>query len=400
MGGVYLVDGLVICHALRSSGTCRLACAHDFIMSFPDQYDHKIEQGGTNVSGGQKQRLRIARALLKKPKILILDDSSSALDYKTDLNLRRAISEIGGDTTVILVAQRISSVMNSDLIIVLEEGEIKVGPFDAAYPVGARIGGTPCNDVYQAYIDRNNNCIKESKERMKLAQQSIPDGIRSDQAAELAFTSPTFYVNNLHFKVSIMDFVYDNIESPVVLYIIKYAIVPTFTTDVVKEFLDALPQELHVQPMYKELVNEILAANLKVGAEAPDITGRTPEGKELSLSDFKGKYVFIDFWASWCGPCRKAMPQIKEIYEKYGKKGLAVVSLSLDTDGEAWKKAIDELGMTWTQLCNPDGGSREVGQAYGIEFIPTMLIISQDGKIAARGLEGEALAKKIEELMK
>ena len=94
------------------------------------------------------------------------------------------------------------------------------------------------------------------------------------------------------------------------------------------------------------------------------------------------------------------MPQIKEIYEKYGKKGLAVVSLSLDTDGAAWKTAIDELGMTWTQLCNPAGGSREVGQAYGIEFIPTMLIISQDGKIAARGLEGEALAKKIEELMK
>ena len=94
------------------------------------------------------------------------------------------------------------------------------------------------------------------------------------------------------------------------------------------------------------------------------------------------------------------LDKIKKIYEKYGNKGLGVVSLSLDTDGEAWKKAVADLEMTWTQLCNPDGGSNQVGQAYGIEFIPTMLIIDKSGKIVARGLEGEALSAKIEELMK
>ena len=94
------------------------------------------------------------------------------------------------------------------------------------------------------------------------------------------------------------------------------------------------------------------------------------------------------------------MPGIKKIHEKYGNKGLAVVSLSIDTDAEAWKKAVAELGMTWTQLCNSDGGSREVGQAYGVEFIPTVLIIDKDGKIVSRGLEGEELAAKVDELMK
>ena len=103
---------------------CKLAQAHGFIMSFPDKYDTYIEQGGTNVSGGQKQRLCIARALLKKPKILILDDSTSAVDTKTDSLIRKAFAEEIPNTTKFIIAQRISSVQDADKIIVMENGEI------------------------------------------------------------------------------------------------------------------------------------------------------------------------------------------------------------------------------------------------------------------------------------
>ena len=103
---------------------CKLACAHDFIMSFPDQYDHKIEQGGTNVSGGQKQRLCIARALLKNPKILILDDSTSAVDTATDAAIRKAFREEIPGTTKLIIAQRIASVQESDIIILMDNGQI------------------------------------------------------------------------------------------------------------------------------------------------------------------------------------------------------------------------------------------------------------------------------------
>ena len=103
---------------------CRLACAHDFIMAFPDGYDHKIEQGGTNVSGGQKQRLCIARALLKKPKILILDDSTSAVDTRTDSLIRQAFREEIPGTTKLISAQRISSVQEADMIIIMENGMV------------------------------------------------------------------------------------------------------------------------------------------------------------------------------------------------------------------------------------------------------------------------------------
>jgi len=103
---------------------CRLACAHDFITAFPDGYDTHIEQGGKNVSGGQKQRLCIARALLKKPKILILDDSTSAVDTRTDAMIRKAFAEEIPGTTKLIIAQRVASVQESDLILVMDGGRI------------------------------------------------------------------------------------------------------------------------------------------------------------------------------------------------------------------------------------------------------------------------------------
>ena len=103
---------------------CKLACAHDFITGFPDGYDTHIEQGGTNVSGGQKQRLCIARALLKKPKILILDDSTSAVDTRTDAMIRKAFAEELPGTTKLIIAQRVASVQDADLILVLDGGRI------------------------------------------------------------------------------------------------------------------------------------------------------------------------------------------------------------------------------------------------------------------------------------
>ena len=104
---------------------CKLAQAHEFIEGFPDKYDTHIEQGGTNVSGGQRQRLCIARALLKKPKILILDDSTSAVDTKTDAYIRKAFREEIPGTTKLIIAQRISSIQDADRIVVLNEGRIE-----------------------------------------------------------------------------------------------------------------------------------------------------------------------------------------------------------------------------------------------------------------------------------
>ncbi len=128
---------------------CHLACADEFIERFPDKYDTYIEQGGANVSGGQKQRLCIARALLKKPKILILDDSTSAVDTKTDAFIRKSMKEFIPETTKIIIAQRIASVKDSDKIIVLDGGKIAA--------MGTHEELLKTNEVYrETYLSQNN----------------------------------------------------------------------------------------------------------------------------------------------------------------------------------------------------------------------------------------------------
>ena len=124
---------------------CCLAQADSFVESFPDQYETYIEQGGANVSGGQKQRLCIARALLKKPKILILDDSTSAVDTRTDAMIRKAFREEIPNTTKIIIAQRISSVEDADMIIVMDQGEIN--------GVGTHEELLETNEIYREIYD-------------------------------------------------------------------------------------------------------------------------------------------------------------------------------------------------------------------------------------------------------
>lgn len=288
---------------------------------------------------------------------------------------------------------------NGSIQIFIEEGEIKVGPFDAAYPVGARVGGTPANDVYQAYLDLNDQCVEDSKARMKATQASMPAELRGDQAVEMAYTSPTFYVNNLHFKVAFMDFIYSHIESPVTLYIIKFSMVPTFTTDVIQNFLDAVPQELREMPIYKELVNEIRSANLKVGSAAPDISGFTPEGEEVTLSDFAGRYVFIDFWASWCAPCRREIPHLKEVlaYSDNSDR-LVVLSYSLDNKRPDWVDCIDKNQLThknWVHISTLKGWNSEGAKLFGVKGIPFTALVGPDGNVVAFGLRGEEMVKRL-----
>lgn len=292
---------------------------------------------------------------------------------------------------------------NGSIQVFIEEGEILVGPFDAAYPVAADISGTPANNTYQAFLDINDRCVQESKERMKATKEQIPEELRNDPVVELQYTSPTFYVNNLHFKVAIMDFVYKNLDSPVILYIIKYSMAPAFDTEMVQTLLNAVPKSLHSHSMYKELQNEILAANLKVGAEAPDITGRTPEGKELSLSNFKGKYVFIDFWASWCAPCRREFPHLKEVLA-YSEKSdnLVVLSYSIDSKEKDWLACIKNNNLThenWIHISTLKGWNTEAIKLFGVKGVPYTALIDPEGNVVEFKLRGEEMVKKLKNII-
>ena len=144
---------------------CHMACADEFVELFPEKYDTYIDQGGSNVSGGQKQRLCIARALLKHPKILILDDSTSAVDTRTDAKIRKALRDYIPETTKIIIAQRISSVEDADRIIVMENGKID--------GIGSHEELLKNNGIYrEIYTSQNagNKGQEDKKEENKLQQ--------------------------------------------------------------------------------------------------------------------------------------------------------------------------------------------------------------------------------------
>lgn len=135
--------------------------------------------------------------------------------------------------------------------------------------------------------------------------------------------------------------------------------------------------------------------------DAPEIAGETPKGKPIRLSDFRGKVVLIDFWASWCGPCRKENPNVVKAYKRFSNKGFTVFSVSLDTDAAAWKGAIQKDGLLWTShLSDLKGWESPVVQQYGFDGIPYTVLVNKEGKIIGTNLRGEKLEQKLETVLK
>jgi thiol-disulfide isomerase/thioredoxin len=135
-----------------------------------------------------------------------------------------------------------------------------------------------------------------------------------------------------------------------------------------------------------------------LGMVAPDLAGDTPEGTKLALSQLRGKYVLIDFWASWCGPCRKENPNVKVNYEKYASKGFEILGVSLDRDKAAWVNAIAADGLPWKHISDLKGWQSDLSAIYQVSSIPQTVLLDKSGKIIERNLRGEQLGAKLKEL--
>jgi thiol-disulfide isomerase/thioredoxin len=138
-----------------------------------------------------------------------------------------------------------------------------------------------------------------------------------------------------------------------------------------------------------------------VGEYFTDIRMPGPDGKEIALSDYagKGKYVFIDFWASWCAPCRAEMPNLVKAYAKYKDKGFEIVGVSFDYKQDAWLKGIKDLGLTWPQMSDIKGWESEGAKLYAVSGIPHTVLLDKNGTIIAKNLRGEELTKRLEEIL-
>jgi peroxiredoxin len=173
-----------------------------------------------------------------------------------------------------------------------------------------------------------------------------------------------------------------------------------YTLDDLKAINKAMDPSIANSDYVKKLAErETILASVQVGQPAPDFTMNDTLGNPVSLSSFKGQVVLVDFWASWCGPCRAENPNVVAAYKKFNSKGFTVFGVSLDDNKEKWMEAIAKDGLTWKHVSDLVGWSNAAAKQYGVMSIPASFLLDKEGKIVASNLRGEDLMKKLEEVL-
>lgn len=197
-------------------------------------------------------------------------------------------------------------------------------------------------------------------------------------------------------KETTKKFISTNASSPVAPYL-ALSVFRTQDLPQQEEAFALLDTSLVTSPYYMALSENInLLRSLQVGKKAPDFKLTSNTGEQVALSSFQGSIVLVDFWASWCAPCRRENPNLVNEFKKFNSKGFTILSVSIDSDQDAWRKAIVEDGLTWTQLIDTAGIASSL---YGVRSIPTTYLLDREGIIVGKNLKRELLAAKLQELL-
>lgn len=276
----------------------------------------------------------------------------------------------------------------------LENGNIDI--YLAESEENSTVKGTAINNSYQSFKDE----MYQLQGKLMASYSALQGGTVAEEEREAKMKE----IEDVQDEMTqvIKKYISGNSNSVLGAYLLstnQY----NFSYDEVDEFLTKIPENLQTDEGIVKMKENIQAyKNTAEGKKFVDFKLETPEGEAINLSDYAGtgKVVLVDFWASWCGPCVREMPRLVEMYEKYKNQGFEIVGVSLDSDGEAWKKGIERLNITWPQMSDLKGWQSEAAKMYAIRSIPHVLVLDKDGVIVSRGLHGEELQKKIEELMK
>lgn len=232
--------------------------------------------------------------------------------------------------------------------------------------------------------------------------RKMPEGPEKKAMGEPIVKAVQRY-NNFKTK-AIQKFVTDHPDSYISLYHLNITAAGAATNyEATYPYYEKLSNEIKKTPLGKQLNDRLLAVKGKMD-EQPyiDFVSTTPEGKSLSLKEVigKNKYTLVDFWASWCGPCRSENPHVVQTFNDFKAAGFTVFSVSLDSNPEKWKTAIAADGMPWYHVSSLQGWNEPAAKLYGIRAIPQNLLIDQNGKVVASNLRGETLYKKVQSLLK
>lgn len=287
-----------------------------------------------------------------------------------------------------------------NLPIILEEGKIKINIVKDSLQKST-IEGTFNNDKFQKF---NNESVAILEKVKKFEKENNP------KMQKALTENDTVTVNKIkkeykNFQNDMNDysktFIKNNPDAFISVLLLENFLM--------REYIPATEIKSFYDKLDKKLVNTKSAQNIKktldlmlavvVGKPAPKFSAKSPEGKLISLDESLGKVTIVDFWASWCAPCRKENPNVVALYNEYHSKGLNIIGVSLDQDAKKWKDAIAKDNLSWIHVSNLKNWDEPIGKQYGISSIPATFILDAKGNIVAKDLRGDALRAKVKELL-